>query len=180
MIDAFLASFSTTALLLAAAWLARTWIKERLTVSLRLETEPILEEIKSRYAKQVALTESRVSAYKDLWERTSILSPRGKLELDKGQLDEVFKDLRIWYYEKGNAMHLSASTTNDFLKGLEYLEQEPSADNLSLIKKIFSSLRTHIKEDLGVYDKSDVSAKLPDYEKPLADGVKIAEPSHDA
>ena len=54
MIDAFLASISTTALLLGAAWLARTWIKERLTVSLRLETEPILEEIKSRYAKQVA------------------------------------------------------------------------------------------------------------------------------
>ena len=176
MIDAFLASISTTALLLGAAWLARTWIKERLTVSLRLETEPILEEIKSRYAKQVALTDSRVAAYKDLWERTSILSPRDKLKLDQSQLDEVFKVLRIWYYEKGNAMHLSASTTNDLLKGLEYLEQEPTENNLNLIKKIFSSVRTHIKEDLGVYDKSDVSAKLPDYEKPLADGVKIDKP----
>jgi len=176
MFEAFLASFSTAIFLTIAGWLARTWIKERLAASIRLETEKALEEIKSKYSKQTALTESRVKAYGVLWEKSKVLSPREKLNLDQNVLVSIFKDLRKWYYDDGNAMHLSASTANDFLKGMEYLEQEPTEENLMVIKKIFSSLRTRIKEDLGVYDSSDIGKKIPDYNKPLADGTKISKP----
>lgn len=180
MLDAFFASVSTVALLSVVAWLARTWIKERLAASLKLEVEQKLEEIKSKHAKQVALTDSRVSAYKDLWEITEKLSPRGRLELNQDQLNEYFEEYREWYYTKGNALHLSIKTANDFLKGLQYLEQKPTEENLRYIQRIFSSVRTRIKEDLGVYNASDVSKSIPDYREPLVNGTKLPKPMKDA
>ncbi|SFG11399.1 hypothetical protein [Neptunomonas qingdaonensis] len=179
MKEAFFASFSTAMLLAVVGWIARAWITEKLAAGFRLETDKTLEEIKSRYAKQIALTDSRVAAYRSLWEKTKDLNPRDKLRLDQGQLNSIFEDLRKWYYDDGNAMHLSASTTNDFLKGLQYLECEPTEKNLTVVKKLFSSVRTHIKEDLGVYDRDEVSATLPDYAQPLADGTVITKPRDD-
>jgi len=90
-----------------------------------------------------------------------------------------FIELKHWYYDAGNAMHLSLKTSNDFLKGLQYLQQAPSKQNLHLLQRIFSSVRTHIKEDLGVYDASDVSKPIPDYETALADGTIPAKPKND-
>jgi len=96
-------------------------------------------------------------------------------------MGEKLKELRNWYYDKGNAMHLSLNTTNDFLKGLQYLEQENTVDNLKVIKSIFSSVRTRSKEDLGVYGSGDISIKLPNYKILLADGkTKVDDPVNKA
>jgi hypothetical protein len=87
MIEAFIASGSTVTLLAIAGWLARTWIKERLTADLRLETESKLEELKAQLAKandslsmltstgnaamsqaQAALLEHKIKAIKTIWQ----------------------------------------------------------------------------------------------------------------
>ena len=61
-------------------------------------------------------------------------------------MEEKLKELRNWYYDKGNAMHLSLNTTNDFLNGLEYLEQENTDGNLKVIKKYFLLLEHEVKK----------------------------------
>ena len=91
-------------------------------------------------------------------------------------MEKKLNELREWYYADGNAMHLSITTSNDFLKGLQYLGQENTGDNLKIIKRIFSSVRTRSKEDLGVYDSKDIFKKIPDYDMPLADGTKVEDP----
>jgi hypothetical protein len=88
MILEFLASsISAAALVGIAAWLGRTWIKERLTASLRLETEQQLARLKSELETanqrirditsagtaassqvEAALLEHRISAVKKVWE----------------------------------------------------------------------------------------------------------------
>lgn len=47
MLEVFLSSVGSAALVAAVLWLSRTWIKERLTASIRLETERDLAKLKS-------------------------------------------------------------------------------------------------------------------------------------
>ena len=175
-----IAILATPLLLLALAWLLRTWIKARLEDSLKKNSDELLEKIKTLAAKQVALTDSRIRVFSTLWEITKDLTPRGDLKLEKEEMEIKLGELRNWYYDKGNAMHLSLKTVNDFLKGLQYLEQKNTVDNLNVIKRIFSSVRTRSKEDLGVYGSGDISSELPDYEMQLADGTKVDDPNNKA
>lgn len=87
MKEAFIASSSTITLLGLALWLSKTWIKERLTADLRLETETNLEELKSQLTRankslsmlsstgsaamsqaQAALLQPKVKAIQTAWE----------------------------------------------------------------------------------------------------------------
>lgn len=91
MLEVILSSFGSAALIAAALWLARTWIKERLTASIRLETEGDLARLKSdldRASQRIkdlalagtsanaeverALLEHRIGAVNRVWE--SVLS----------------------------------------------------------------------------------------------------------
>lgn len=175
-----MASLYTPALLLILAWLLRTWIKAKLDDNLKGNREMLLEEIKKITAKEVALTESRIRVFSTLWEITKDLTPSEGLKLTNEEMEKKVKELRAWYYDKGNAMHLSLATTNDFLKGLQYLEKENSDENLTVIKRIFSSVRTRSKEDLGVYGSGDVFEKIPNYKTPLADGETVDDPVNKA
>lgn len=47
MLELILSSVGSAALVAAALWLGRTWIKERLTASIRLDTERDLTKLKS-------------------------------------------------------------------------------------------------------------------------------------
>ncbi len=82
--------------------------------------------------------------------------------------------------DKGNAMHLSLKTTNDFLKRLQYLEPEDPDDNLKIVKRIISFVGTRSKEDLGVHGSRDIAIKLPDYKIPLVNGEKVDDPVNKA
>ncbi len=91
MLEVVLSSFGSAALVAAFLWLCRTWIKERLTASIRLETEQELAKLKSeldRASQQIrdlalagtsanahvekALLEHRIRAVNKVWE--SVLS----------------------------------------------------------------------------------------------------------
>jgi len=91
MLELVLSSVGSAALVAAALWLGRTWIKERLTASIRLDTERELTKLKSdldRASQRIkdvalagtsanaqvesALLEHRISAVNKVWE--SVLS----------------------------------------------------------------------------------------------------------
>lgn len=91
MLELILSSVGSAALVTSALWLGRTWIKERLTASIRLDTERDLAQLKSdldrasQRIKDVAfagtsanaqvegtLLEHRISAVNKVWE--SVLS----------------------------------------------------------------------------------------------------------
>jgi hypothetical protein len=83
------------------------------------------------------------------------------LALDVGAAKtSCFEDLRKWYYDQRNAMYLSLDAADLFLKGLKLLEHADQ-DSAKDIKDHFSSLRTQLKVDLGVYTKADAKIQIP-------------------
>jgi len=120
-----------------------------------------LETFKGSLAFQTALAPKRSAAYETLWEKTELLTPREVATLDvSAAKGSCFEDLRNWYYDKGNAMYLSLDSADLFLRGLKLLE---CADQVSAeeIKAHFSSLRTQLKVDLGVYTRADAKVQIP-------------------
>jgi len=86
MLEIFISSVGSASLIGVAAWLSRTWLKERLTASIRLETEQKLARLKSELESanqrirdlasvgaaansqfESALVEHRIAAVKDVW-----------------------------------------------------------------------------------------------------------------
>ena len=91
MLNIVVSSIGSAALVAAALWLSRTWIKERLTASIRLETEKKLTIFKSELETanqrirdlssvgtdanaqvETTLLENRIRAVNKVWE--SVLS----------------------------------------------------------------------------------------------------------
>lgn len=87
LLEIILSSVGSASLVGAAAWLSRTWLKERLTASVRLETEQKLARLKSELESanqrirdiasvgasansqvESALMEHRIAAVKKVWE----------------------------------------------------------------------------------------------------------------
>lgn len=124
------------------------WLKQR------------LETFKNNLSLQTALAPKRTEAYETLWHKTKDLTPRklADLDLDVAK-SSCIKDLRNWYYNEGNAMYLSLDSADLLLRGLTLLEHnEVTAKQ---IKNHFSSLRTQLKIDLGIYTKSDAQVQIP-------------------
>ncbi len=119
-----------------------------------------LERFKGGLSFQTALAPNRTQAYQGLWAMTEPLSPRDIKSLDvsvaKGR---SLQQLRDWYYKNGNAMYLSLDAADLFLRGLQLLERP--AVSAKEIKDHFSSLRTQLKVDLGIYGRSEARIKLP-------------------
>ena len=121
-----------------------------------------LESLKSSLSFREALAPNRTAAYQALWEKTEPLTPREDSELDldlKAAKSLYFERLRTWYYKQGNAMYLSLDATDLFLRGLNLLEREEVSPKR--IRKHFSSLRTQLKVDLGVYSRADAKIRIP-------------------
>jgi hypothetical protein len=120
-----------------------------------------LETFKGSLAFQTALAPKRTAAYEALWEKTAPLTPRDVATLDvRAATGSCLQDLRSWYYDKGNAMYLSLDAADLFLAGLKLLGRgdQVSAEK---IRHHFSSLRTQLKVDLGVYTRADAKVQIP-------------------
>jgi hypothetical protein len=120
-----------------------------------------IETLKGSLAFQTALAPERTGAYKTLWEKTKPFTPREVAELDVNVVkSSCFKDLRDWYYDQGNAMYLSLDAADLFLGGIKLLEHADQG-SAKKIKDHFSSLRTQLKVDLGVYTRADAKIQIP-------------------
>jgi hypothetical protein len=121
-----------------------------------------LEKLKGQIALQNAVAPNRGAAYEKLWALTEDLSPRGPLELSRDKCQELLNALRKWYYENGYAMYVSLDAADLVLKGLAVLERsEEEQFEPQEAKRAFSSLRTQLKVDMGVYTPAEANMQIP-------------------
>lgn len=111
----------------------------------------------SESTTQIAL--SRLPAYKKLWELTEIVSPTAKTAITAEQKQKLEDALRHWYYQDGNGIFLSLDAGRQFLRAKDQLALSDTA-NFQNIQKAFSTLRTQMKSDIGVYGPGDAQVDI--------------------
>ena len=117
-----------------------------------------LETLKGSLAFNTALAPLRTAAYGTLWEKTRELTPRDG-SVDVKRAAALVKELRDWYYDKGNAMYLSLNAADLLLGTFRLLESDQVTP--IRIKESFTTLRTQLKVDLGIYSKADAKVLIP-------------------
>ena len=150
MLELILSSVGSAALVAAALWLGRTWIKERLTASIRLDTERDLTKLKSdldRASQRIkdvalagisanaqvegALLERRISAVNKVWE--SVLSWQAVSVAT--MIVSVLSD--EWLKE--NASHAGTkSTFEQLLKNADHLNFMKKQNETELVRPFLS------------------------------------------
>lgn len=150
MLEIVLSSVGSAALLAAGLWLGQTWIKERLTASIRLETERELATLKSdldRASQRIkdlalagttanaqvesALLEHRVRAVNKVWE--SVLSWQ-TVSVATMMVSVLSED---WL--KVNASHPGTkSTFEELLKNTDHLKIMTKQNETELVRPFLS------------------------------------------
>lgn len=150
MLELILSSVGSAALVTSALWLGRTWIKERLTASIRLDTERDLAKLKSdldrasQRIKDVAfagtsanaqvegtLLEHRISAVNKVWE--SVLSWQ-TVSVATMMVSALSED---WL--KKNASHPSTkSNFEQLLKNTDHLNFMKKQNETELVRPFLS------------------------------------------
>ncbi|TVZ41905.1 hypothetical protein P886_1256 [Alteromonadaceae bacterium 2753L.S.0a.02] len=98
---------------------------------------------------RVRIAERRLPSYRKLWEITQPTSRAREQALTPQERKELYVALWQWYYEAGNGIFLSNETRELYLDAREALIRE-STENSDIIK-LFSGLRTAIKNEIGIY-----------------------------
>ena len=97
------------------------------------------------------------TAKKRLWELSSVTSPT-ELQLDSNQRNDLAERLRDWYYKDGGGMYLSRTAADLFLKAKDSLTD--SSKDSNNVRELFSTLRTQLKVDAGIYNESDAKTQI--------------------
>ena len=100
----------------------------------------------------------RLEALKKLWSLMEPLSPTLSTPIDAEQREQLYIDLRSWYYEEGGGMFLGLKAADLFMKTRESL-QTVNTDERTLRNK-FSPLRTQLKVDIGVYTPDEARIEI--------------------
>ncbi|MEM7208867.1 MAG: hypothetical protein AAF434_13675 [Pseudomonadota bacterium] len=98
---------------------------------------------------RVRIAERRLPSYRKLWELTGPTTRARDKQLSMVERRELYKALCGWYYESGNGIFLSNNTRELYLDSRESLINDNVSDEE--ITRIFSSLRTEIKNEIGIY-----------------------------
>ena len=109
-------------------------------------------DLEASIQTKLLLAESRLPSFTSLWEKTEITSPTRENKIDDNERDELNTHLRRWYYEKGNGLYLTNDLRNIYLnarKSLEERSTNPASEEE--ITKIFTKLRTELKNEIGIY-----------------------------
>jgi hypothetical protein len=122
-----------------------------------------LQNRKSRDELLRALAINRANAFQALWQR--LILPHNirhmkdyeivPSEFLKGRNEELLE----WYYQHANALLLSWRSTKRLFIVLDILRTE--SPHKEKVRKAFSSLRTALKRDCGIYTSWDAWRQLP-------------------
>jgi len=104
-----------------------------------------LQERRARDETLEELAPKRVEAFASLWGLTE-----GAASRDRTQLDQELTD---WYYKDAGALFLSWSAADCLLRALDVVRDPTSSD--SRRRTVFSTLRTELKIDAGIYRSSE-------------------------
>jgi hypothetical protein len=122
-----------------------------------------LQSRKSRDELLRALALNRANAFQALWQR-SILPDDIRLMKDDDIVPREFlrkrnEELLTWYYQHANALFLSWRSTKKLFVVLDILRTEDPPK--ATVRDAFSSLRTALKRDCGIYTAWDAWRQLP-------------------
>lgn len=150
MLDIILSTVGSASLIGTVAWLGRTWLQERLTASVRLETEQKLARLKSELETanqrirdlasvgsaansqvESALVEHRIAAVKKVWESVQSWQQVSVATM----MVSVLPDKWI----KKNASHPGTkSTFEQVLKGVDHLDFMRKQNEAELVRPFLS------------------------------------------
>ena len=124
-------------LIIFGLWANRLLANYKSTLDLKRNTE-------------IMLAESRLPAFTSLWALTESTSPTRTKTLNKEEKNTLNLSLRAWYYENGNGLFLTNNLRKTYLAARKALEGE-SPESEDKISKVFSKLRTDLKNEIGIY-----------------------------
>jgi hypothetical protein len=129
----------------------------------RLQDQRLIDELQlqkqtARDEFVTAISESRVEAYVELWKFTERVKYATKEVIPKDRRKELFHHLVKWYYEDAGAMFLSFNATARFNEARQKLCNSSSSDEE--VREAFSSLRTELKFDCGIYSLDEKDKQL--------------------
>jgi hypothetical protein len=109
-----------------------------------------------RREMQVKLLEPQLDAYRKLWSLMEVASPSLEQEWSLAERASLESTLRGWYYAAGNGIFLSKESRALLVGAKEaLLDGKIHSDK---IRKALSSLRSQMKNDIGVYGKEDLTS----------------------
>ncbi len=100
---------------------------------------------------RVRIAERRLPSYRQLWEITQPTTKARKADISMPAREKLYEKLCIWYYQEGNGIFLSNKTRDLYLSAREDLIKESVSNDA--ITETFSTLRTEIKNEIGIYGK---------------------------
>lgn len=111
MLEIFITSIGSAALVAVALWLSRTWIRERLTASIRLETEKKLAILKS----ELETTSQRIRDISSAGTAASAQAEAVLLEHRIGAVNKIWNSVLSWQQVSVATMMVS-TLSDDWLK----------------------------------------------------------------
>ncbi len=122
-----------------------------------------LQSRKSRDELLRALATDRAKAFQSLWKYSILPGHIRRMKDDDIVPNEFLRErngeLVDWYYSQANALFLSWKSTRSLFAVLDLLRTEnPSKE---MVRKAFSSLRTALKRDCGIYSAWAAWRQLP-------------------
>lgn len=122
-----------------------------------------LQSRKSRDELLRALAANRATAFQALWKHSILPDYIRRMKEDDIVPNEFLrkrnKELMDWYYAQANALFLSWKSTRSLFKAIDLLRSENPSE--ARVRKAFSSLRTALKRDCGMYSAWTAWRQLP-------------------
>jgi hypothetical protein len=99
---------------------------------------------------KLMIAQSRLPSFTSLWEITAPTSPTRTSKLSEEERQKLDLALRDWYYQKGNGIFLTNELRETYLAARKSLVIDTSETEQN-ITKLFSKLRTDLKNEVGIY-----------------------------
>lgn len=106
-----------------------------------------------RRQRQAQTLEPQLKAYRTLWALTRAASPSSERQLSLEERRVLADKLLDWYYEEGQGIFLSNAARRQFT----YTRIRLLKDTVPQVEIVIdiSRLRSHLKNDIGVYGRDD-------------------------
>jgi hypothetical protein len=116
-----------------------------------------LEQFKSELDLRRNVAADRAKAYRELWQLTQKLGGTSDARpIDPVARKTFSEELYSWYWDQGNALYLSQRATALLMKSWPKLESGSAKE----VREHFSSLRTQLKIDCGVYSEKEARGRV--------------------
>lgn len=152
----------------------------------RVTWERYAQRAKARDNLLWAISRQRSRALTSLWAHTMQFQRLNRVDTNEGWRTKQDIDFTSWYFQEAGALFLSWRATKLYFKALKTLRRPlgftwtdrvrellgfgASDPDKRRMQKAFSSLRTQLKRDIGIYSARDARRQLKSPPAPLGGG----------